>query len=89
MELTINGSVMKDIIPAGRFVYSWDSVDLSVHHKALLTINVAVKVARIKSLLTPEELILIEILNNVDEEHLTPEFIQKRDVLHRFIKSLL
>jgi len=89
MQLTTNGHVMKDTMPVGRFVYSWDSVDLSAHHKALLTINVAVKLQRIKSLLTPEELILIEILNNVDEEHLTPEFIQKRDVLHRFIKSLL
>lgn len=89
MQLTISGYIMKDPINTGRFIYSWDSVDTSAHHKALLIINVAIKLGQIKSLLTPEELILIEILNSVDEEHLTPEFIQKRNVLHRFIKSLV
>lgn len=59
------------------------------HNMAVFLLVDILKDSKIRSLLTPEELILIEIVSNIDYAVLTEEFKYKTKVLHRFVFSLI
>ena len=59
------------------------------HNMAVFLLVEILTDSKIRSFLTPEELILIEIVSNIDYAVLTEEFKYKTKVLHRFVMSLI